>query len=131
MTRTNGQWRLKTRPVGMVQTTDFELVEEDLPELEDGQLLVKNLFLACGISGYHDETPATGPTKFMNILARRLSVKGFIIYDHLGKAHEAIADLSKSEPRARSPSKRTSRRASRTRPPPSSASSKARTSASS
>ena len=28
MTRTNGQWRLKSRPVGLVKTTDFEHVED-------------------------------------------------------------------------------------------------------
>jgi NADPH-dependent curcumin reductase CurA len=46
MTRTNGQWRLKTRPVGMVKESDFELVEEPLAEIADGEVLVRNLFLA-------------------------------------------------------------------------------------
>lgn len=43
---TNRQWRLKTRPVGMIEESDFELVETPLPSLEDGQILVRNLYLA-------------------------------------------------------------------------------------
>ena len=48
-----------------------------------------------GISGYNDETPAPGPSNFMQIVIRRLSVKGFILFDHIAQAHQAIADLSK------------------------------------
>jgi len=42
----NGQWRLKARPVGMVKESDFEYVETTLPELKDGEFLVRNLYLA-------------------------------------------------------------------------------------
>ncbi len=31
--RINGQWRLKSRPVGMVKETDFEYIEASLPDL--------------------------------------------------------------------------------------------------
>lgn len=63
MTRTNGQWRLEERPVGMVKTTDFELVEEPVPALEDGQLLVKNLYLAFEPAqrGWLDDVPSYIP----------------------------------------------------------------------
>ena len=63
MTRTNGQWRLEKRPVGMVKTTDFELVEEPVPALEDGQLLVKNLYLAFEPAqrGWLDDVPSYIP----------------------------------------------------------------------
>jgi NADPH-dependent curcumin reductase CurA len=44
--RTNRQWRLKTRPVGMVEESDFEQVETPVPPIEDGQILVRNLYLA-------------------------------------------------------------------------------------
>ncbi len=46
MTRMNGQWRLAQRPVGMVKESDFELIEEPVRELVDGELLVRNLYLA-------------------------------------------------------------------------------------
>ena len=44
--RMNGQWRLKSRPAGMVKESDFEYVEEPVPELGDNQFLVRNLYLA-------------------------------------------------------------------------------------
>ena len=44
--RMNGQWRLKSRPEGMVRETDFEFVQEPVPELGDGEILVRNLYLA-------------------------------------------------------------------------------------
>lgn len=44
--RMNGQWRLKSRPVGMVKESDFEYVEEPVPELADNEFLVRNLYFA-------------------------------------------------------------------------------------
>ncbi len=46
MTRTNGQWRLRSRPEGMISEANFEYVEEPLRELEDGEVLIRNLYLA-------------------------------------------------------------------------------------
>ncbi len=42
----NGQWRLRTRPDGMVRESDFEYVEEEIGGPGEGQLLVRNLYLA-------------------------------------------------------------------------------------
>jgi len=63
MTRTNGQWRLATRPEGMIKETDFEYVEEPIRELEDGELLVRNLFLAFepAMRGWLDDVPSYIP----------------------------------------------------------------------
>ncbi len=44
--RNNGQWRLKSRPVGMVKETDFEYIEEPLADLSANQFLVRNLYFA-------------------------------------------------------------------------------------
>lgn len=44
--RKNGQWRLKSRPVGMVKETDFEYVEEPVPELGENEFLIRNLYFA-------------------------------------------------------------------------------------
>jgi len=44
--RTNRQWRLRSRPVGMVKESDFEMVEEPVPAVGDGQVLVRNLYFA-------------------------------------------------------------------------------------
>ncbi len=43
----NGQWRLKSRPVGMVKESDFEYFEDPVAEsLSDDDFLVRNLYLA-------------------------------------------------------------------------------------
>ncbi len=44
--RRNGQWRLKTRPVGMVETTDFEFVTEAVLDLKANEFLVRNLYFS-------------------------------------------------------------------------------------
>jgi hypothetical protein len=46
MTEVNRQWRLAKRPVGMVQESDFELVSEPISDLADGEMLIRNLYLA-------------------------------------------------------------------------------------
>lgn len=40
------QWLLARRPQGAVQPGDFQLVERELPELADGQVLVRNHFMS-------------------------------------------------------------------------------------
>ena len=42
----NKKWVLKKRPEGLVKDTDFELITEDLRELEDGEILIKNEYLS-------------------------------------------------------------------------------------
>lgn len=42
----NRMLKLKTRPVGAVTSDHFELVEEQMPELQEGQILVKVLYLS-------------------------------------------------------------------------------------
>jgi NADPH-dependent curcumin reductase CurA len=44
--KTNRQWRLASRPVGMVSEANFDFVEEPLPELGDGEYLVRNRYLS-------------------------------------------------------------------------------------
>ena len=43
---TNHQWILRRRPVGNIQPGDLELVERPTPALEDGQVLVRNVYLS-------------------------------------------------------------------------------------
>jgi NADPH-dependent curcumin reductase CurA len=38
--------RLKNRPIGMPKENDFELIEVPVPEPEDGQLLVRNVYMS-------------------------------------------------------------------------------------
>src|SRR5689334_18876628 len=46
-TTQNRQWRLASRPSGMVSDDNFNLVESPVPSLEkDGQVLVRNVYLS-------------------------------------------------------------------------------------
>lgn len=42
----NRQWLLASRPDGMVSEANFEYVETPIPEIEEGQVLVRNLYLS-------------------------------------------------------------------------------------
>ena len=44
--RINKQWRLAARPQGLFKDTDFLWREEEMPPLEDGQVLVRNVYLS-------------------------------------------------------------------------------------
>jgi len=63
MTLTNGQWRLAKRPEGMVQESDFEYIEEPVAELQDGEILVRNLYLAFepAMRGWLNDVPSYIP----------------------------------------------------------------------
>jgi hypothetical protein len=63
MTRMNGQWVLARRPEGMIQESDFEYKEVPVPELEEGEVLVRNLYLAFepAMRGWVDDVPSYIP----------------------------------------------------------------------
>ena len=42
----NHQWRLAARPEGLIKESDFTWTEEAVPELQEGQFLVRNLYLS-------------------------------------------------------------------------------------
>ena len=42
----NQQWQLKVRPQGLIGEEHFERVVSDVSSLEDGDVLVKNLYLS-------------------------------------------------------------------------------------
>jgi NADPH-dependent curcumin reductase len=49
----------------------------------------------CGaIATYGDQAPATGPRNYLNLLARRARMEGFLALDYFDRAAEAIAALS-------------------------------------
>ena len=47
MAKTNRKWVLRSRPEGMPGRDDFELREEPVPPIGDGQFLVRTLYLSC------------------------------------------------------------------------------------
>ncbi len=44
--KVNHQWQLAARPEGLIKESDFTWTEEAVPELQDGQFLVRNLYLS-------------------------------------------------------------------------------------
>jgi NADPH-dependent curcumin reductase CurA len=46
MTIENTKWVLKNRPEGLVKNIDFELVTEIIPEIQEGEILIENLYLS-------------------------------------------------------------------------------------
>ena len=42
----NRQWLLASRPEGMVSESNFEYAETAIPEIGDGEVLVRNLYLS-------------------------------------------------------------------------------------
>ena len=59
MTSINRQWLLAKRPLGQVTEECFELAESEIPELEDGQILIQNHYLAFepAMRGWIDDVP--------------------------------------------------------------------------
>jgi NADPH-dependent curcumin reductase len=45
-TKINRQWCLATRPVGAIAESNFEWKQEPVPTLEEGQILVRNIYLS-------------------------------------------------------------------------------------
>jgi NADPH-dependent curcumin reductase len=45
-TKVNRQWCLATRPVGAIAESNFEWKQQPLPTLEQGQILVRNIYLS-------------------------------------------------------------------------------------
>lgn len=68
-------------------------------EILDAVLSMINLHARislCGmISQYNATKPVPGPYNFINILAKRARIEGFIVIDFMHRAPEAIAELSK------------------------------------
>jgi NADPH-dependent curcumin reductase CurA len=46
MTKINRQWRLVSRPVGLIKDSDFEWREESVSQLQEGEVLVRNIYLS-------------------------------------------------------------------------------------
>ncbi len=44
--RTNRQWRLAARPVGLLKESDFEWHEDPVPDVQEDEILVRNLYLS-------------------------------------------------------------------------------------
>lgn len=68
-------------------------------EILDAVLALINNFARiplCGlISRYNATKPVPGPYNFVNLLARRVRLQGFIVIDYMNRAQEGVAELAK------------------------------------
>jgi NADPH-dependent curcumin reductase CurA len=76
MSDLNRQWLLRARPVGMVKETDFELRESPRPRPAEGQLLVRNLYLAFepAMRGWIEDRPSYMPPVALGEVMRGMTV---------------------------------------------------------
>ena len=66
-----------------------EILEAALSNLAMGARIV-----ICGaISSYNASEPPPGPRNYMNLLARRARMEGFVVFDYLTRTDEALAEL--------------------------------------
>ena len=45
-TPVNRQWRLKSRPTGLIKADNFELVSQPMPVPEEAQFLIRSVYLS-------------------------------------------------------------------------------------
>jgi NADPH-dependent curcumin reductase CurA len=59
----NRYWKLASRPQGMVKVSDFEWAEGPVPEVKDGQVLVRNIYISFDPTqrGWMEERPPYTP----------------------------------------------------------------------
>jgi len=72
----NRQWRLRRRPVGRVEVSDFELCETEVPEPADGELLVRNRWFSLepAMRGWIDDKPNYLPPVGIGAVMRGVTV---------------------------------------------------------
>ena len=74
---------------------DFENVGGDIMDAVFARLNIRARVALCGlISGYNSADPPPGPRGFANLLVQRATLQGFIVLDHLGRAPEAISEIT-------------------------------------
>ena len=67
----------------------FDNVGGETLEAALSALRVHGRIIACGgISGYNDEKPRPGPSNLFNITTKRLTMKGLMVFDWLGRQAE-------------------------------------------
>ena len=72
----NRRFLLRRRPQGMIQPSDFELVDEPLPALGPGQILIRNHYASLdpAIRGWLDDAPSYMPPVELDDAVRATTV---------------------------------------------------------
>src|SRR3954449_7386896 len=74
--RVNRQVRLKSRPSGIPDAEDFEIVQGDVPDISDGQILVRNIYLSVepAMRGWVSAVPNYSEPVALGSVMRSLAV---------------------------------------------------------
>lgn len=73
---------------------DFENVGGEIMDAVFARLNMHARVALCGlISGYNAADPPPGPRTFGNLLVQRVTLRGFIVLDHFGRAPEAFSEI--------------------------------------
>jgi hypothetical protein len=73
----------------------FDNVGGDILDFALARLAMRGRVVLCGaISQYNDATSPPGPKNYLNLLLNRGRMEGFIVFDYMPRAREAVAELS-------------------------------------
>jgi hypothetical protein len=73
----------------------FDNVGGEILDAALGELAMRGRVVICGaISGYNSDALPAGPRKYMNLLIKRGRMEGFLVFDYLGRAGEAVKDIA-------------------------------------
>jgi len=88
MSESNRQWLLAARPVGMVKESDFELRDVPIAKPGDGQMLVRNRWLAFepAMRGWMEDRPNYIPPVGLGEVMRGMTVAEVVESNHDGFA---------------------------------------------
>ena len=72
----NRQWRLKSRPSGLIKADNFEFVSQPMPEPAEGQLLIRSVYLSLdpAMRGWLTDRPSYVPPVQIGEIMRGFAV---------------------------------------------------------
>lgn len=73
----------------------FDNVGMPLLDIALGRLAFHGRVVLCGaIAQYNDVNPPPGPQRYLNLLLQRGRMEGFIVFDYMSRAPEAVKEIS-------------------------------------
>jgi NADPH-dependent curcumin reductase CurA len=73
----------------------FDNVGGDILEVALNNLALHARVVICGAISQYDGTPPRGPRNYMQLVVRRARMEGFLVFDHVSRYADAIADLAR------------------------------------
>ena len=73
----------------------FDNVGGDILEVALNNLALHARVVICGAISQYDGTPPRGPRNYMQLVVCRARMEGFLVFDHVSRYADAIADLAR------------------------------------